>query len=362
MIRLDTRYAWRSGSILLGATLGLILLTTAIVLGWPCDPRAPLQDGSYHHWEMAPMIVASKGETLFFMTTLSVPAYQETTAGAEAVRRPLWHALGGRILYMTEEWVVYRTPNMEGIYLLYWESADRRQRFGVLIRVKEHPIGDQTLPRSEFAGYYGAYVPLINGSEAPTALFLARARTKKPDRPAPPDFMDNQGNIDIDLPLRPILPRPNRPCQGNNRTNESVQIENAQWRELAGTLTIDAQLAASLRELLGINVSVGTTINVYAEWRRVVRFRMVDCYRCENGAWRWVGSRVEYETCTYLEGYTPPWICRAVDLGVLTNFICPKEPIYDKNCVSIGDCPCPPNTPIIVGPGYKSPCSKMTGE
>ncbi len=339
------------------------LLALLVMVLWvhPSFANPLKQDSSYHQWEMTPMIVASKGETLCFMTTYPIPAYQETLVGANSESRSLlWHALGGRILYASAEWVVYRAPSMEGIYLLYWESPDRSQRFGVLIRVKEPAQGDQILSRSEFAGYYGAYVPLVNGSNAPTALFLTRARTEKPSRSAPPDFMDNQGNVEIDLPTKPILPIPTKPCHGNRPSNESVQVENSQWRELAGTLTIDAQMAADLRAI-GINVSAGITLNVYAEWRRVARFRMVDCYQCENGAWRWIGSRVEYESCTYLEGYTPPWICQAIESSVLQGFLCPKDPIYDRSCVSIGQCPCPPNTPVIVGRGY-NPCSKMTGE
>lgn len=344
--------------------LTLILIGALGIVGGNADSsgsRAPFQEDSYQTWEMTPMIVASEGETLFVMTTAPLPAYHEIVSDTQTTRLPLWNAIGGRIIYANERWVVYRAPRMEGVYLVYWQSADRSQRFGFLVRVKSNPTGDETVPMRELDGYIGGYVPLTNGSEAPVALFLARKHTTKPGVTAPPNFMDGEGNIEIDLPLRPLLSRPNRPCRGNRPTNESVQVEDSRWRVEAGTIAITASLAAQLRDLLGIEVSIGSTINVYAEWRRVARFRIVDCYRCENGSWRWVGTRVEYEICTYLEGYIPPWICRAVDLGILDQFICPKEPLYEKKCVSIGECPCPPPTPILTRPGH-SPCSKMTGE
>ncbi|MEN3002301.1 MAG: hypothetical protein ABDI19_10755 [Armatimonadota bacterium] len=315
-------------------------------------------------WELVPMIVAAPGETLFFMTTTPIPAYHEITSEWEVVRRPLWRALGGRIVFMNDEWVVYRAPKAEGVYLVYWENADRTRRFGFFVSVKEDPTGDQTLPWSEFEGYRGAFVPLTNGSEAPTAIFLARHRVQSAvdrRREAPPNFMDSEGDIEIDLPNKPFNPRPSRrPCSGFT-TTVSVHTEDSRWRELAGEIEITASLAAELGRIGIQGVAVGR-LYVYADWRRVARFRKIDCYRCVNNQWRWVGSRVEYEVCTYLVGYTPSWICRAVEHGLLQQFICPEEPTYERHCSDSGqECKCPPDSPILTD-RYYDPCREMTGK
>jgi len=38
---MSKRHYWRRVALLLGATIGLGVLTAGIVLGWPCDPRVP---------------------------------------------------------------------------------------------------------------------------------------------------------------------------------------------------------------------------------------------------------------------------------------------------------------------------------
>ncbi len=340
--------AMRSKGII-GLTVAMTLIGTLYLPAQQTE--VPTDSGAYYTWDLVPMIIAAPGETLFFMTTFPLPAYHEICSyeGAVTVRLPLWHSIGGRITYADPWWIVYRAPQTEGIYLVYWENADRTRRFGFLVRVKENPVGDQTLNLEEFAGYVGAFVPLSNATEAPTAIFLARRRTLKPDRNPPPDFMDNNGNVEVDPPDKPFLPRPRRPnpCSGGFN-NTKVKKEHARWREHAGSVTITAEIAAGL-EGIGIRASVGQTIEVYAEWSRIARFEITDCYRCVNGELRWVGSRVDYEVCTWLDGYTPPWICRAVEAGIL-NFSCPKDAIYTRRCVSSStECPCPPpGTPRLL--------------
>ncbi len=314
--------------------------------------------GASRSWDLTPMIVVAPNQTLFLALTNPLAAYNEQSLadGSVKVRSSLWHAIGGQVVFASDEWLVYRAPSVEGIYLVYWEDAEQTTRFGFFVSVKEVPVCDEILAESEFAGYIGAYIPLTEADHAPTALFLAQRRSVKPERNAPPDYMDNEGRICIDFPPnKPLLPVPQRPCRGRAPVNEQTHTEHSQWREQAGTIEVSAEIAAQL-SAIGINVTVGTTINVYAEWRRSARFRTIDCYRCQNGSWVWVGSRVEYETCNYLIAYTPPWICLAVERGVLPGFTCPRKPIYFRHCVSGGsdNCKCPPSYPAITGP---NPCS-----
>jgi len=322
------------------------------------------QTGSgYDHqnWELAPMLVVSPEETLTLLPTAPLPPYHtiEREGGAIIAQIPLWHALGGHILKATECEVIYRAPAQEGVYLVYWQHPDdENQRFGFFVRVKADGQGRYELPETSFQGVQGVFVPLTRAESAPVALFLVNHRkSSKPGtlQPKPPGFIDNQGNYRVDPPNEPFFPGRLPGCR-NNRCDDVRQerVHVIGYSKELGTITITESLALRL-EGLGISVTRGATIKVIAEITRTMYCTLIDCYRCENGQCKYVGSRVEYLVCEKVNGYlSPQWMCDAIrrwrerhpgDPPLFPDFPPCGEPItVDRNCVAggSGECACPP--------------------
>jgi len=238
------------------------------------------------------------------------------------VRLTNWDALGGDVVAIGEEYVIYTAPDEPGIYPVIWSNG--RETLFFLVEVVETDIG---LPECTLE-------PIVpTAGEAP---FLLLSSSYEPL--AAPEGV--KVCIKKGVPLNPGS-RPRGRCTGGSeRTVSNTKTYQAdRWREVA-EITITSQLSAELARI-GINVSVGTTIKVEAHERVHTTIDNEDCYRCENGVWKLVGGRVSYTRCVYVIEYRPTWVCDAVAAGIIRLDPCGGRPIPDYNCTYWGDCKCP---------------------
>jgi len=197
------------------------------------------------------------------------------------VRLTNWDALGGDVVAIGEEYVIYTAPDEPGIYPVIWSNG--RETLFFLVEVVETDIG---LPECTLE-------PIVpTAGEAP---FLLLSSSYEPL--AAPEGV--KVCIKKGVPLNPGS-RPRGRCTGGSeRTVSNTKTYQAdRWREVA-EITITSQLSAELARI-GINVSVGTTIKVEAHERVHTTIDNEDCYRCENGVWKLVGGRVSYTRCVYV--------------------------------------------------------------
>jgi hypothetical protein len=326
-----------------------LILTTGCLLGQDSDP-------DYLQWELAPMIVVYPGEKLTILTTAPLPAYQTFTNsdGSVIVYRSLWHAIGGFIERADDCMLVYHAPTREGVYLVYWRRGS--ERFGFFVKVNERGEGKIELDETIFEGHRGVFIPLTRADSAPVGLFLVNQRPQKPRyKPGTIGFIDNEGNYRIDPPDKPFFPGERPSCNGN-RCEEvrKYDVQTIGYSKKLGTITITTELSLKL-EQIGISHTRGATIDVWANITRTLHLDLIDCYRCENGQCKYVGSRVEYLVCEKVNNYTSPqWMCEAIrrwrerhrDEPLFPDFPPCNEPYtVDRNCVSGGECHCPPPSP-----------------
>jgi DNA-directed RNA polymerase specialized sigma24 family protein len=267
-------------------------------------------------------VVVLRPKDLLVMRPLGdYTSHREILESNGTVRVTNWDALGGDVVAIGEEYVIYTAPEAPGIYPVIWSNGTETLFFLVEVVEKDTELPECTLePIVPTAGdtpfllLFSPYEPLATSEGVKVCI-------KK------------------GVPLNPGS-RPRGRCTGGSKTVSNTKTYQAdRWREIA-EITITSQLSAELARI-GINVSVGTTIKVEAHERVHTTIDNEDCYRCENGVWKLVGGRVSYTRCVYVIEYRPTWVCDAVAAGIIRLDPCGGRPIPDYNCVYWGDCKCP---------------------
>ena len=269
------------------------------------------------------MVILQPHENLTLYPIGEYKAYRELPGSNGTILLSSWYTLGGEVVIESDEYITYHAPAEPGLYTVIWDNGIEYVAFFVEV------VGEETSELLKCAQQ--VVVPSI-GSER----FLLVA--------SPPRGVDVCLKEGV-----PLLPgsRPRGSCsEGNSKAVSNTTIrEGDGWRE-AAQIHITAELAAKLASI-GISVSVGMTINVMVHERVHTTINKTDCYRCENGAWKLVGGRVSYVRCVYVMDYSPTWVCRAVEAGIILLDPCGGRPRPDYHCVYWGDCKCPES--VIIG-------------
>jgi len=267
-------------------------------------------------------VVVLRPKDLLVMRPLGdYTSHREILESNGTVRVTNWDALGGDVVAIGEEYVIYTAPEAPGIYPVIWSNGTETLFFLVEVVEKDTELLECTLEPivpttgdTPFLLLFSPYEPLATSEGVKICM--------------------KEG-----VPLNPGSRPRGRCTEGSKTVSNTKTYQSDRWREIA-EITITSQLSAELARI-GINVSVGTTIKVEAHERIHTTIDNEDCYRCENGVWKLVGGRVSYTRCVYVVEYRPTWVCDAVAAGIIRLDPCGGRPIPDYNCTYWGDCKCP---------------------
>lgn len=240
-----------------------------------------------------------------------------------------WRALMGEVRYLGEGVIEYIAPADESfdMILYYDEATGEYATLAVMVAIPGEEPCPEPVP-SPAIKYNGMDVYLM-----PVLSNIANMQVM-----ALPPGGSGWGGPSICLRGRPLNPRPGR-CSGSSFTtsrDKAFPVVCKPWRP-RGTIRVTADIAAKVYRRFGISLAVGVTIQVESRECRTTKLRLQDCYRCENGVPRHVGSRV-FWWITYWEEYAPFWAC------ILYGGPCAKPclpPCRESGCSQSGDCLCP---------------------
>ncbi len=283
-----------------------------------------------------------------------------------------WVALTGDIIEANDEYVIYQAP-ARGFDFLHWNSdpLSHSPQAGLYILVRDDTVDVSECPAPDLVVYKGQ-VGFFAPSYGVSMFVPCKSENKTPPQdgvsadPEPCLTIGDDGYVRIcAIGAREVIrlapPLSDRKCDREGEVTTSTSDTYTAYREVPRnySFTISPQLAQLIRERLGIDIQPGSQTAV-ARVGISVRYRYVDCYRCENGEWKLVGQRVEYALCSKVLSYTnPPWLSRAFQDSELQQALrraglpAPGDEIESfSKCVGGGqECECPPdNHPSLPEP------------
>ena len=227
-----------------------------------------------------------------------------------------WHALNGELLSVSAEGVVYQAPDGrdETFDVLIWHNPLTGQWAIVAVTLV---CETESVPACMESQLLCSVPVSSNAGVQIFALSLAQGGS----------------GFNICLSGRPLNPPPlDRRCSGGSTTTSRTKFFRRcdPWSHCR-TIIVDAAIATRVWRIFRIRLSIGITVHIQKRRCIETKLTLQDCYRCVNGQWRYVGSRVWWRTTEFQE-VDPNW-------GVL---FCPIGPPRIRGgCVPSGNCPCP---------------------